>query len=181
MHRDPAVEAELRRRAPTGCGPRRSDSMTKPGDHLKEPIERKGPKAVPKRQDMETWILERGGADGPNDRLVLTRMLAGKEVERIELTLEDLVNRVRRRRAAVAVMLPERAWQAQPYGIGIATEGEPGYLPWKGLTRMAFGTYEEASQEAAMINAEVFRLTPQDAFHIVASSMRNGVDRTVTP
>jgi hypothetical protein len=124
-------------------------------------------------QGNERWLM--GRASGKDACVTFTRTMAGKEVERTELTLEELVTRVRRRRAAVAILLPEREGQTEPYGIGIATEGEPGYMPWKGLTRMAFRTYAEATKEAKMLNRDIFRLTPYEADMIVASSMRNGV------
>lgn len=78
-----------------------------------------------------------------------------------------------KRKAAVAVLLPEARRDARlAYGVGIAIEGEPGYVPWVGRGGHAFATYEAAKREADSINRDVLRLSDQEAFRIVASSMR---------
>jgi hypothetical protein len=74
--------------------------------------------------------------------------------------------------------------------LGLAEEGEPGYLPQRLPTTVPYGkyldagtmddtglvkSYDEARKIAAELNERLFKITPLDAWTIVASSMRNGV------
>ena len=57
------------------------------------------------------------------------------------------------------------------FGLGLAVENEPGYYPVKAYPPGSFATHKEAGEKAQALNAEEFRLSREDAWRIIASSM----------
>lgn len=75
--------------------------------------------------------------------------------------------------------------------LGIAEEGEPGYLPQRHPSAVPYGkylddgsmdetgkvkSYDLAKKIADDLNERLFSLKKEEAFKIVISSMRNGVE-----
>lgn len=130
--------------------------------------------------DKDIWTVEQRGETVRFRHIVSDRLIGDVEVEAFDELVVDVVSRVRRRKAATAVIrkVSDEVREAfGAYGIGIATEGTVGYTPWKGLRKSSFHSYQEAKDEADYINREVFKLTDKEAYLIVAGTMRNGVSR----
>ena len=76
-----------------------------------------------------------------------------------------------KRRAFVAVVVEEGS------RLGIATEGEPGYSPYRPVTGDSFfNRYDDAKAAADALNESLFKLSREEALKIVWSSMQNGVE-----
>ena len=92
--------------------------------------------------------------------------------------MTEPINDTTRVRTAFAVIINPDAkrFRQDSFMLGLAEENRPGYYPEPQYG--VFATYEAASAKAQELNGLLFKLSPEDAAMIVASSMFHGKRRT---